>query len=745
MRRVPLILLLLSIGCFDEPEPNGDLTHRNTAPTCSIDAPAEGAVLEAGLAFVARGLVADDGTPTVEWWSEATGSLGTGTLDGGTAAVEVPASHPEGPDALTLRATDAGGLSCEATVGFILRPRPTAPAVTVDPDPATTLDTLVLRILTPSEEAGAEVDAHIVRWTRDGDAQPNWNDESEVPPSATQKGETWTVEVRGLGDHFESRPAAASLVVVNSPPAAPTVTIVPEFPDPGDSLACSASPSDDPDGDPVTQTFSWTSDGANVVGDAVLEGVIGGGETWTCEVLAEDGDGGSAVGTASVSVCDPTAWYVDGDGDGWGLESSETFACSAPVGVWVQQAGDCDDTVTVVNPGALEVCNGVDDDCDLDVDGALCIDVSNVPATALWLGDAPLIVSEDAFIDTDTGEIEGLRAAGAGLVSGVYFQTITQANGSALGVFSVDGLIVEAAATLTVQGSAGLVFASSTDVTVDGAIDATGPSGTAALTTSGPNAGGAAWVAGGGGSGSTNGASGATSGGGAGAGSVPIAGVHYGNGGGGAGFCYGGGGGMGDRPSIAGSPGTSTAGGAGGWGGGDGGRGGDGGDPYGATVSEPLLAGSGGAGGVSDTDFNPNGGGGGGGAGGGAVQISAQGSVTIAGVVDASGGDGGTAWGGGGGGGSGGTVLIEAVDLVVSGSLLVEGGEGGDGNEAWQPAGTTGGSAGAAGSPGGGGGATESGGGGASAGRIILRWDTSETISGTLSPTLGDCAASDAM
>ncbi|MCA9571815.1 MAG: hypothetical protein KC656_28450, partial [Myxococcales bacterium] len=30
--------------------------------------------------------------------------------------------------------------------------------------------------------------------------------------------------------------------------------------------------------------------------------------------------------------------------------------------------GDCDDTTAAVRPGAVEVCNGQDDDCDGDVD-----------------------------------------------------------------------------------------------------------------------------------------------------------------------------------------------------------------------------------------------------------------------------------------------------------------------------------------------------------------------------------------
>jgi hypothetical protein len=58
-------------------------------------------------------------------------------------------------------------------------------------------------------------------------------------------------------------------------------------------------------------------------------------------------------------------WFVDGDGDGWGAASVE--ACVQPGGS-VDRGGDCDDAAGAVFPGADELCNTIDDDCDVDVD-----------------------------------------------------------------------------------------------------------------------------------------------------------------------------------------------------------------------------------------------------------------------------------------------------------------------------------------------------------------------------------------
>jgi large repetitive protein len=58
-----------------------------------------------------------------------------------------------------------------------------------------------------------------------------------------------------------------------------------------------------------------------------------------------------------------TLWYMDGDGDGYGLGASSQEACSQPDG-YVSVSGDCDDGLAGVNPAATEVCDGVDNDCD---------------------------------------------------------------------------------------------------------------------------------------------------------------------------------------------------------------------------------------------------------------------------------------------------------------------------------------------------------------------------------------------
>jgi len=66
----------------------------------------------------------------------------------------------------------------------------------------------------------------------------------------------------------------------------------------------------------------------------------------------------------------PVAYYQDNDGDGYGdPDVSVTQVSPPPDGVWVTRDGDCDDTDATIHPGvADDQCDGIDNDCDGEVD-----------------------------------------------------------------------------------------------------------------------------------------------------------------------------------------------------------------------------------------------------------------------------------------------------------------------------------------------------------------------------------------
>lgn len=56
-------------------------------------------------------------------------------------------------------------------------------------------------------------------------------------------------------------------------------------------------------------------------------------------------------------------WYRDSDRDGYGASSVTVRALIPPAG-YIARGGDCNDGAATINPGAREVCNGLDDNCD---------------------------------------------------------------------------------------------------------------------------------------------------------------------------------------------------------------------------------------------------------------------------------------------------------------------------------------------------------------------------------------------
>ncbi|MBK9639425.1 MAG: putative metal-binding motif-containing protein [Bacteroidetes bacterium] len=87
-----------------------------------------------------------------------------------------------------------------------------------------------------------------------------------------------------------------------------------------------------------------------------------------CNGIDDDCDG--LTDDADPSISGQSTWYADADGDTYGNAASSVLACNMPVG-YVADATDCNDANAAVNPGATEVCNGIDDDCDGSTDEGL--------------------------------------------------------------------------------------------------------------------------------------------------------------------------------------------------------------------------------------------------------------------------------------------------------------------------------------------------------------------------------------
>jgi len=131
------------------------------------------------------------------------------------------------------------------------------------------------------------------------------------------------------------------------------------------------------------------------------------GVTETCNNADDNCDGQIDEGVKST-------FYRDADGDGYGIASDSTQACSAPAG-YVTNNTDCNDGNGAVRPGATEVCNEVDDDCDGQIDEGLTCGVEIFSASFTTDSDNCTYVD-----DTFRGTSRPLYAAGDHATTGGF-------------------------------------------------------------------------------------------------------------------------------------------------------------------------------------------------------------------------------------------------------------------------------------------------------------------------------------
>ena len=257
----------------------------------------------------------------------------TGCPAGGR--IDVPLTP--GVHLISARAfTPRGTVACEVGKELDLNHPPTLSEVILEPaSPAVQDD--VTYTWVGSDTEGDEISVSNVWQGPDGQELVG----DTLTSIQTSTGEQWTLSVYPR-DSFDDGPAfTTDLLIGNTPPSDPDVTI---SPDPARSeahLRCATSDLTnlDPDlGQTLSVLWSWTVDGADagVSSDTVEPGLISAGQEWTCTAVVSDGQdtspGASATTTVIPALPSPTELNLEDEGGVEGLSGAQYIGAVGSAG-----------------------------------------------------------------------------------------------------------------------------------------------------------------------------------------------------------------------------------------------------------------------------------------------------------------------------------------------------------------------------------------------------------------------------
>lgn len=111
------------------------------------------------------------------------------------------------------------------------------------------------------------------------------------------------------------------------------------------------------------------------------------GATEVCNAIDDDCEGGIDEGLVF------STWYADGDGDTYGDAGTSVSTCDGAPGGYVADATDCNDESAAVNPGATEICNTIDDNCDGNTDEGLISAAITTPEPATFCNGGSIMLN----------------------------------------------------------------------------------------------------------------------------------------------------------------------------------------------------------------------------------------------------------------------------------------------------------------------------------------------------------------
>ncbi len=274
-------------------------------PLVTITGPADGIEVDEGDSLAFRAVAADgDDAPEqlfARWTSDLDGLLDEANPDGAGALGFDFGGLSIGQHTVAIEVVDSDGMTHQDSIRVEINGAPSAPVVSIQPDPAGSQEDLVATVDSPSVDPNGDLVAYRYAWSRDGVLQSSMTSDT-VHASATLRGEVWAVTVTPNDGRVDGPSASASLTVGNGAPSVTLAVISPNSVRTDDVLTLTASGIDPDPGDSTSLSQQWRVNGLAIAQTGTtLDGAswFQRGDVVDCVVTVTDGtDSATALSNA---------------------------------------------------------------------------------------------------------------------------------------------------------------------------------------------------------------------------------------------------------------------------------------------------------------------------------------------------------------------------------------------------------------------------------------------------------------
>ena len=284
-----------------------------TPPSIVISNPLANEIYSVGETIIFQASVSDTedqlNSLGVVWTSSLDGEIHNASANSQGLSQFPNASLSTGLHSISASVTDSSGLLADDFITLRINTPPTAPTVSISPDPAYTTASLIASASGSTDADGGTV-TYSYQWFENSVLTTYTG--TVIPSSELAVGEVWSIRVTPNDGYVDGTYAETSVTISNSAPVLGAISLNP--PDPGlnETLVCASSATDIDGGTPALSfAFSNQSSGATLSATSTtsssasldlssVTAVLG--DVISCSVTATDVDGGSATNSTSVMI-----------------------------------------------------------------------------------------------------------------------------------------------------------------------------------------------------------------------------------------------------------------------------------------------------------------------------------------------------------------------------------------------------------------------------------------------------------